>query len=186
MDDDEKLVAEYLDGDEGAYAALVERHLRSVYAFAMRFTQDSNEAEDVVQESFLKAWKSLKKFDAKKARFKTWLMSIARNTAIDHLRRRKNTPFVEFDTDGNNFSESIADETPLPDEIAARKDDVAALERALMEISVRHREVLLLYNNGNDFTFQEIATILGESMNTVKSRYRRAVEALTQALMHQK
>jgi RNA polymerase sigma-70 factor (ECF subfamily) len=139
--------------------------------------------EDVVQESFLKVWKNIKKFDNQKARFKTWLMLIVRNTAIDHTRKRKNISFSQLDTEEKEFSESITDDMPLPDEIMAKKGDVAALELALSHISEPHREVLLLYN-GNDFTFEEIASILDISVNTVKSRYRRAVHALREVMTH--
>ena len=178
-------MAAYVSGDENAYARLVERHLKSVYTFALRFTEDMGEAEDIAQESFLKAWKHMRRFDSRKSRFKTWLMRIVRNTAIDHARKRKNIPFSMLANENeSDFGSTIPDDAPLLDEVAARKDDARSLEAALQKLTLAHREILLLYN-GNDFTFEEIAAILGTSLNTVKSRYHRALQAIRNTLVHQ-
>src|ERR1700674_1494616 len=84
---DEELVAYYLRGDEkAAFSDLVERHLKGVYSFALRFVGSKEEAEDIAQETFFKAWKNLKKYQQQTSKFKTWLLHIARNSAIDFLR----------------------------------------------------------------------------------------------------
>lgn len=186
MQSDEMLVAAYFEGDEDSFTTLAKRHLDAAYSFALRLTGSKSEAEDIVQESFLKAWKNLKRFDSHKAGFKTWLMRLVRNTTIDALRRKKDTPLSLLDDDSGDasFADTVADDSPLPDEIAARKGDVKALEAALGKLSPLHREILLLYHN-NDFSFEEIASIAGESRNTIKSRYRRAIQTLQEALqMH--
>ncbi len=180
--EDEGLIEEYLSGNDDALSEIVARHIRATHAFALRLTGEPSDAEEIVQESFLKAWKSLKNFDAKKARFKTWLMRIVRNTAIDHLRRAKAD--ISLDYGDEPLALTVHDDAPLPDEIAASKEDQAALEKALGQLSALQRELLLLYN-GNDFSFEEIAEIRGESRNTIKSRYRRALEALKK-LVHPK
>ena len=175
---DEYLINAYREGDEGVFTELVERHLKSTYSFAVRLTGNENDAEDIVQESFLKAWKHLKKFDPQKARFKTWLMQIVRNTAIDSLRKKRIVPLSTFDIEGENvLSDTLPDDAPLPDEIAAYAGDVAALESALQQLSPPYREILLLYN-GNDFSFDEAASILKIPTNTAKSRHRRAIQTL--------
>ncbi len=106
-------------------------------------------------------------------------MRIARNTCIDHLRRRSAVPLSAFDTDegGNTLTETLVDEVPLQDELLARAGDAEEVTEAMAKLSPAHREVLLLhYQNG--LTFDEIGRVLETSSNTVKSRHRRALHQL--------
>lgn len=185
METDEDLIAAYLEGEEGAFALLVERHLKPVYSFIVRFVGSKEDAEDIVQETFVKAWKNLKNYSRQSSQFKTWLMRIARNTAIDYLRKKKHLPFsmLEGNDEEEWFAENVPDEMPLPDEIAAHTDDVEGMEEAIQKLAPIYREVLSLYY-GNNFSFEEIAAISGISVNTLKSRHRRALAALRKVLMH--
>jgi len=177
---DETLVAAYLRGtNEGAFAELVSRHLGGVYSFALRLVGGQEAAEDIAQETFVKAWRYLKKFDPARASFKTWLMRIARNTCVDHLRKRTAVPLSYFDTTegGNSVTESLADESLLADELLSRTDDAEEVTRALGQLSHAQREVLVLrYEQG--LTFDEIGSVLNTPANTVKSRHRRALHQL--------
>ena len=92
--------APILTGDESAFAELTKRHLSGVYSFVVRYVGNAEEAEDITQDTFLKAWKSLKKYDPSSSKFKTWLFRIARNTSIDFLRKKKHVPFSQFETEG--------------------------------------------------------------------------------------
>src|SRR3989344_9539173 len=185
MESDEDLIAAYLQGDEHAFANLVERHLKAVYSFTFRFVGNQSDAEDIVQESFLKVWKNLKKYSSRSASFKTWLMCIVRNTAIDYLRKRKHVPFSEFEDDeGNSLFEDLPDKAPLAEELLAQAEDIEEVERAILQLSPPHPEVLLLYYE-SDLTFEEVAEVLAASVNTVKSRHRRAIIALRE-LLHRK
>ncbi len=180
---DEELISDYCQGDEEAFSELVERHLKGVYSFVLRFVGDAQEAEDVVQETFLKAWKSAKMYKKESSRFKTWILRIARNSAIDFLRKRKHVPFSEFDTeDGQNiFAETIPDPTPLADEIFAKGQDGEVLNQAILKLPLETREVLVLhYTNG--LTFGEIGNLLNQPQNTIKSRHHRALQSLRKLL----
>ncbi|MEY4744173.1 MAG: hypothetical protein RL272_118, partial [Candidatus Parcubacteria bacterium] len=85
--DDAQLIARYLDeGDDAALRTLFERHMRQIHGFLARFTGSAHDADDLVQETLVKAWRHLKSVDPKRS-FRTWLFSIARRTAIDHLRK---------------------------------------------------------------------------------------------------
>jgi RNA polymerase sigma-70 factor (ECF subfamily) len=179
---DEELLLEYAQGRHEAFDELAQRHLKGVYSFVLRFVGDTHEAEDVAQETFVKAWRALARYDAAKSSFKTWMLRIARNTAIDHLRKKRHIPFSEIEKDNENLlSETVADTGELPDELLAKADDSRALARALAELSPKHRDILLLYYT-NDLTFDEVGELLGEPQNTVKSRHRRALVALREAL----
>ncbi len=180
---DEELVLDYLAGREEAFSLLVERHLKTVYSFVVRFVGDPGEAEDIVQDTFLKAWKHIPTYRQESSKFKTWILRIARNTAIDYLRKRKHIPFSEFETDeGQNiFAETVPDTQELQDELFARQQDRDALEKAIHTLPLDAREVVLLhYTNG--LTFIEIGELLGEPQNTVKSRHFRAMQSLRRIL----
>ena len=164
-----------------------------IYCFIYRYVGDQEAAEDVAQEVFVKVWKNLKKFNPRKNRFanfklrrqknfKTWLFKIAKNASIDFLRKKKIIPFSSFDNeDGNALTDTLADPAPLPDALLERQDLANLLTRALAKISFKYRAVLLLRYN-NHFTFREIAESLGEPLNTIKSRHRRALIILKKIL----
>jgi RNA polymerase sigma factor (sigma-70 family) len=175
---DEELIVEYLGGRRGAFDELTLRHLDGVYSFVRRFVGNEQEAEDIVQDAFVKAWNNLKKYNPKSSKFKTWMLRIARNTAIDFLRKKKHVPFSQFESEGVNvLTETVADDEESPEESLARAGDSREITAALERLSPKHREVLLLYYT-NDSTFEEIGAVLGESPNTIKSRHRRALRAL--------
>ncbi len=178
MRDDAQLVAAYLEGDERALETLVDRYVRDVHRFALTLTHDAQAAEDVVQESFVKAWKHIRRYHAGSS-FRTWLFSIARNTAIDWLRRKKEIAFSSFENDQgeNTLLATLADGEPLPDELLAQAHDAAYLARLLADINSDYREVLTLRHTSN-LTFEEIGSIVKRPLHTVKSQYRRAIIAL--------
>jgi RNA polymerase sigma-70 factor (ECF subfamily) len=181
---DESLVLAYAKGDRAAFTELMERHLNGVYTYALRLV-GTEEADDIVQETFVKAWKALSQYNPATSKFKTWLTRIARNTAIDHLRKKKHISFSEFEKEGANLlAETVPDEHPSAEELIAEADDSAAVADALAALSPVHRDILLLYYT-NRLTFEELGEMLGESPNTVKSRHRRALKALEQELRTQ-
>jgi RNA polymerase sigma-70 factor (ECF subfamily) len=185
MDDsDEELISAYLKGDEGAFAKLTQRHLATVYSFIARFVGNADEADDITQETFLKAWRSLKKYNSRTSRFKTWLLRIARNSAIDFLRKKKHVPFSQFETEdgANMLIETVPDTEELPDALLMKLEDAKELHRVLELLPPRAREILLLYYT-NELTFEEIGSMLGEPANTVKSRHRRALMALRKIVL---
>lgn len=179
-DEDKKLIANYLEGDTEALAILVEHNLKLVYRYAFRITRDVEDAQDITQETFVKLWRNIRKFDLDK-NFHTWLLSIAHNTAIDLMRKRKDFVFSDFDNETGDFSETIADPAPLPAEIFERAEKKKLLDDALGQISPTYREILTLYYE-EDLTFAEIGTILNKPLNTVKSQHRRALSALKKIL----
>lgn len=183
---DEELIAAYVRGDETIFGTLVERHLGSVYSFVQQFVGDAQEAEDITQDTFVKAWKSALQYRVEVSKFKTWLLRIARNTAVDFLRKRKAIPLSYFDTDDgkNVLAETVEDTLELADELFAKTEDVTFVAKMLQTLPPDGREVLVLhYTNG--LTFLEIGEMLSEPLNTVKSRHYRAVRQLRKSLaMH--
>jgi len=182
---DEILIKKYFQGDEKSLEILIKRYLKPIYSFIYRYLEDVSEAEDATQETFLKAWRNLKKFNQEKD-FKIWLFQIAKNTALDYLKKKKAIPFSEFSARGgekgeNIIAEILTDNSPLPAELFDKKQTAQMLNAAMKKLSPQYKMVLFLRYNDH-FTFQEIANIFGESLNTVKSRHRRAILLLKKLL----
>jgi len=159
MTSDEQLVHQYLDGDEKALEILIGNYLKPIYSFVYRYTGSASDAEDITQDVFVRVWRNLKKFDQQK-KFKTWIFSIAKNAAIDWLRKKKTVSLSDEEM------EKIPDPVPFAPELS--------LATILEKIPPDYRMTLFLRYNDH-FTFREIAESLGESLNTVKSRYRRGL-----------
>lgn len=171
--DDEHLIIEYLDGNQDSFRLLVEKYTPSIYNFSVRFVGPEY-ANDITQDVFIKVWKNIKKFDSKRANFKTWIFTITRNTITDYLRKKKMIPFSTLDKEDELFEDSIEDEAILPSEALARLEDKELLNNILDKIPENYREILVLHYQ-EEMTFDEIGKILGKPLNTVKSYHRRAL-----------
>jgi len=167
---DEQLVASYFKGDDESLEILIKCYLKPIYGFVYKYIGNIQETEDITQEVFVKVWRHLKRFNRQK-RFKTWIFSIAKNTCIDWMRKKKT---VSLD---NLFVETIANQASSVENIFEKSNIMHSLESAVEKLMPKYRLVLSLRYN-NDLSFREIAERLGEPLNTVKSRYRRAIDAL--------
>ncbi|HBM46217.1 MAG: RNA polymerase, sigma-24 subunit, ECF subfamily [Parcubacteria group bacterium GW2011_GWF2_38_76] len=175
---DKDLISKYLEGDESALELLIGRYLKPIYSFAYRLVGNSQDAEDISQEVFLKVWKNLKKYNDTKS-FKTWIFTITKNTAYDFLRKKKEIVFSDFENDDgeNNLEDSPVSLEILPELALIKGEDVAILEEAIKKLPPDYRTVLFLKETG-ELTFEEIGEIINKPMNTVKSHYRRAILSL--------
>jgi RNA polymerase sigma-70 factor, ECF subfamily len=182
-EEDNNLISQYLKGEEKSLELLIAKYLKPIYGFVYNFISNQTDAQDIVQEVFIKVWKHLKRFDQNKS-FKTWLFSIAKNTIYDFLRKKKTIPFSDLENeDGDNpVLDNLADDNPLPDELFERADLAEFLKATLEKIPPNYRLVLNLYYQ-DQFNFREIAEILNESIDTVKSRHRRALILLNKILL---
>ncbi len=179
---DEQLVKNYLKGDEKSLEELVRRYLPLIYNFSRRYSGDPDNASDIAQEVFVKVWKNLKKpalslskgFDPKKGSFKTWLFTVAKNTALDWLKKKNALPL--------SLAENIIDtkQVPIIDEIY-KKSLLNNLQLAIEKLPPKYSSIINLYHT-KGLNFREIADFLKEPINTVKSRYRRGVIMLKKLL----
>ncbi len=181
---DIELVHATLHEDKNAFALILDRYLASVYQFAYRYVQDREEAEDVAQEAFVRAWKNLKSFDASR-NFKTWLFAIAKNAALDFLKKKKPLLFSRIIEDEERLDSFLAPymgNAELPDEIFEGKLAAAEMGRALDALPPAYKKVLSMRYNDN-LKFREIADALGEPIDTVKSKHRRGLMLLRKVMM---
>ena len=178
---DNEIIELYKNGEREALKYLIERYASPLFNFVARLT-NRNDAGDIVQEVFIKAWKNIKKFDSKKASFKTWIFTITRNTITDFSRRKKSILFSDLtsarqdlaENSEDSFEENIESEDLLPDEDLQKLEDIETLNKTLEKLRPEYREVLVLYYQ-EEMTFEEIGEILSKPTNTVKSQHRRAI-----------
>lgn len=166
---DEKLIILAKQGNEQAFATLVQRYLSLVYNFSFRYVYSSVEAEDVTQEVFIKVWKNLKKFDEQKT-FRPWLYEIARNTSLDWLKKKTDKTLATLP---EYFIDNLADNNLLEKSFANKSlsEELQEVTNSLSPMSAR----IFSLHTKEQLTFLEIAKKTKTSINTVKSRYQRAV-----------
>jgi RNA polymerase sigma-70 factor (ECF subfamily) len=160
-------------GDAAALEALLARHAPAVFRFGQKMCREPEDAKDVLQEALLAAARSVRDFRGD-ASFATWLFTIVRSFCIKKRRVSKFAPTetVSLD-DGTSGARLVASRDPLPDEVAAGHELSLALSRAIDELEEGSREVLLL-RDVEGLTAPEVASVLGISVDAVKSRLHRA------------
>lgn len=179
---DEELVASARQGDRRAFEELVDRHKRRAYHIAFDFTRDGEDAKDLSQEAFLKAFTNLKNFDGRSS-FYTWFYRILVNLCLDYKRRHKRAPAEEFDeTAASRIDPSHEAARPRSpeQEVLARQISVK-VGAALEALPARQRAAFVLKNH-QGLSIKEIAVLLDTAEGTVKVHLHRAVRALREQL----
>lgn len=172
-------------GDRRAFATLYERTSPHLFAVVLRIQRDRAVAEDLLQEVYVNVWRAAKGFDAAQSQPMTWLTSIARNRAIDSLRRAQAQPrlhsgHAQDDEDSDVYDET-ADEAAGPLELLSQASDARELQRCMAQLSAAQRQSLALaYYDG--LSHAEVATRMGEPLGTVKSWVRRGLMGLKACL----
>ncbi len=182
-DSDAALVAATKCGETLAFEQLVLRHKRRVFALAQRITNNREDAEDVVQDSFHKAFLHLGKFQ-EKSQFSTWLTRIAINEAFMLLRRRRGVLEVlpeNTDDAPESESTSFVDQRPSPEESCWRRERSDLLTKAINQLGPKTRTAILL-RNIEERSLVETAEILGTSIGVVKSRLFQGRRKLRETL----
>lgn len=173
------VISAVLDGDVDAYEALVKEYEKNVYNLALRMTGNSEDAADMSQEAFIKAYNSLGAFRGE-SKFSVWLYRIVSNVCLDFLRSKNRKPTVSLSTendDGEEVELDIADESQSPEYLLDRSLTRDAVRRGLSSLPPEHREILLL-REIQGLSYEEIADVLGIEAGTVKSRIFRARKKL--------
>ena len=184
---DAMAVERTLGGDRDAYRVLVERHSRTVYRMAYRMMGNAHDAEDVVQESFLRAYQKLKQF-AGNANFGTWVYRIAANYAIDRLRqrnveesRRENPSKAGQDSLEVDPLSQVQDFSPSPERLAGSVQLADRMKAALAELSPAERTAIVM-RHWDGCGIEEIAAVLKSNSNATKNTVFRAVQKLRRTL----
>jgi RNA polymerase sigma-70 factor (ECF subfamily) len=178
---DEELVARSIGGDADSFNQLILRWERPIYALAYRTIGREEDARDVCQETFLRAFRALPGFRGQ-AKFSSWLYRIALNLCRDWVRRERRTGFVQAPEDVD-LAELIAAAEPSEsiEDLVARKDQVRVVERAMALLPEDQRTAIVL-KEYHGLTFQEIADLLGCPLSTVKTRLYQGLSTLRREL----
>jgi RNA polymerase sigma-70 factor (ECF subfamily) len=175
--DDSGVVAAHLAGDRLAFGELVERYQNRLLNFIYRTTGDRERAEDLVQETFIRVYRHLHRFDQTK-KFSTWVYTISSNLAKNELRNRSRNPLVLFQTlmknrDADTRPLEWEDNTYRPDDLFRKRHLKSQVDAAVDQLPEHHRTVFILREMEGK-TYEEIADITATNLGTVKSRLNRA------------
>jgi len=172
-------------GDRAAFATLYERTSSHLLAVVLRINRDRAQAEDILQEVYVNVWRAAQTFDAAQSQPLTWLTSIARNRAIDSLRRKQTQPQMQSqraasggaETEDEDVYDTVADAAPGPLDLLSRASDARALSQCMDKLSALQRQsVALAFFHG--LSHAEVAEQLRQPLGTVKSWVRRALMTL--------
>ncbi len=180
-------------GDRAAFATLYDRTSAHLFAVVLRINRDRGQAEDILQEVFVKVWRAAQTFDGAQSQPLTWLTSIARNRAIDSLRRQQTQPQIQSFAstesggpggdapDDQDFHDTVADDASGPMELLSKASEARALSKCMQVLNAQQRQcVALAFYDG--LSHAEVAEQLRQPLGTVKSWVRRGLLALKSCL----
>jgi RNA polymerase sigma-70 factor (ECF subfamily) len=178
---DEELVARSIGGDSESFNELILRWERPIYALAYRTIGREEDARDVCQETFLRAFRALPGFRGQ-AKFSSWLYRIALNLCRDWMRRERRARLVQPPEDVDLMELAVAAEpSESIEELVSRKDQARVVERAMATLSEEQRTAIVL-KEYHGLTFQEIADVVGCPLSTVKTRLYQGLTVLRREL----
>ena len=176
-----RLVKRAAEGDEGAFEKLVIENENLIYNVALKITGNPDDAEDVAQEAFIKAYRNLGSFRGE-SRFSGWLYRLCYNAAMDHIRKTRDPNLRSLtNDDGSDAELDVADPAPTPEESAERKETQRIVREAVNQLDNDKREILIM-REFSGMSYTAIADALGIEEGTVKSRISRARASLAEIL----
>lgn len=170
--DDQKLVKDCLNGNTDAFGELIDRYQKPIFNVAFRFVNDYDEAQDITQTTFVKAFENLAGFRAE-LKFFSWLYRIAVNEALNTVKSLRTK---------EELTEMAAADTPTPEESLCRSELETNIEEALMELQIDYRMAVVMRHFA-DLTYREMSYVLDIPVKTVKSRLFSARRLLCDILM---
>ena len=186
--EDRELVAAAKRGEPQAFETLLKKYRKSVYYMLLKMVKNADDAEDLTQEAFAKAFNSIEKFDSKYA-FSTWLFRIATNNCIDFIRKKR-VQTVSIDQpvegdDGSNMKFDVRDEDLYPNEHMLKQQRKKYLNMAIKRLPEKYR-ILVELRYFQELSYEEVAQELEIPLGTVKAQLFRARELLNQELKNLK
>jgi RNA polymerase sigma-70 factor (ECF subfamily) len=181
--EDAELVRKSLTGDQRACRDLVRRYQRPVFSVLMRVVRRAEDAEDLAQETFVRMFRALDRYDPERP-FTAWLFTIATRLAIDHLRRRRVQTVSLTVTEPGSTEErelDVEDQGPKPDEVTSNAEE-ERIAQDLIDSLPAHYRIVVLLRHQQDLSYEEIAEALNLPLGTVKARIHRARALLKQRI----
>ncbi|MBP3633017.1 MAG: sigma-70 family RNA polymerase sigma factor [Oscillospiraceae bacterium] len=181
MINEKSIIDQVLQGNDEAFAELVKAYEDKVYNLCLRMCSDREDARDLAQEAFVKAWRGLR-FYKQESAFSTWLFRLTTNVCIDYLRQKKRRSAVSLTTDDELLQLDVPDPSPTPEEQVQQTMARQTVASAMEQLEEEFRTVLTL-RVVEELSYEEIAEILDLKVGTVKSRLARAREKIKKILL---
>jgi RNA polymerase sigma factor (sigma-70 family) len=171
---DSALVSLYISGNENAFELLVNRHKNKVYTTILLIVKDTETAEDLLQDTFIKAIHTMKsgRYN-EEGKFSSWICRIAHNLAIDYFRKEKRNPMINIEDNGNIFNTLSFSEESI-EALQIKEETHDRLRELIQQLPEAQKEVSIMRHYA-DMSFQEIAETTGVSINTALGRMRYAL-----------
>jgi len=181
---DNQLVESFLDGDQLAYDEIIIRYHKLVYRVAYKYTSNPTDAEDVAQDTFLRAYENLIKYP-KEVNLKPWLLTICTNLCRNKAKKKSSFNFSKLETedDDRSFQDQIVSKTDDPHVEARRKESALTVQDAIEQLPEKYQLVIQL-RYIEDLSYNEISEALSLPLNTVKVHLNRAKKYLEQSLSY--
>ena len=173
--DDRQLIEQFLDGEQRSFNLLVERYRERIYLLVWRMVRNREDALDLSQEVFIKAYKNLKSF-RHESNFYTWLYRIAVNLSLNFTKREKFKSFLSLSDLSDRFTSGSS-----PSEDLERDQLSGLIDRAVMKLPEKQRAVFIL-RHYEELSIREVAELLGKSEGTIKANYYQAIKKLRESL----
>jgi len=183
IDEEREIISRVVDGDKSAFEALVLANQKNVYNLALKMSGNEEDALDISQEAFLKAYVQLGGFRGE-SKFSVWMYRLTYNLCIDFIRKRPRANVIsitQYDDDDDSRDIEIPDVRSLPEDIAMRKESRKIIAESIDELGAKHREILVM-REITGMSYIDIAETLNISEGTVKSRLARARLSLANIL----
>jgi RNA polymerase sigma-70 factor, ECF subfamily len=173
------MVAQVKKGDQEAFEGIVDLFKDKIYRHCYRMVGNGHEAEDLAQETFLRAFRNISKYN-NEFKFSTWIFRIATNLCIDRLRKKKPDYYLDAEvpgTDGATMYSQLSSEEPLPEQVVTENERWNELQEEIMKLPEKYRTAIVL-KYVEDLSLEEISHIMDIPVPTVKTRIHRGREAL--------
>lgn len=171
-------------GDQVAFTHLLNQYWNEVYGFMLKRTENETDTEDIVIETFAKAFDRLTSYNPE-FQFNTWLIAIAKNVHIDLLRKRRRSLFLDIDNDEEYPGYDIADTEPTAEDKLITSENLSNLLQCIKQLKPQYQEVIQL-RYFQELSYQEIADSLSEPLNNVKVKILRAKKLLAEIIENRK
>lgn len=171
-------------GDQVAFTFLLDFFWNEVYGFMLKCTENEADTEDIVIETFAKAFDKIATYNSEYA-FSTWLIAIAKNVHIDLLRKKRSSRFIDITDEEDHKAYNVADSTPTAEDQLIKEQNLSRLLECIKQLKPQYQEVIQL-RYFQELTYQEIADQLGEPLNNIKVKLLRAKKLLSDIIRKKK
>lgn len=171
-------------GDQAAFTYLLDHYWNEVYGFMIKRTENDTDTEDIVIETFAKAFDKISAYNPE-FQFNTWLIAIAKNVHIDMLRKRKSALFLDINNNDDELAYDVADTAPSAEDKLITEQNLSSLLQCIKQLKPRYQEVIQL-RYFQELSYQEIADELGEPLTNIKVKLLRAKKLLAEIIENQR